>query len=58
MPSLTDETTAHEAPITGTGPDESRGRDAANVQVSGLDVILPSLSFTNLFVAASGRGRR
>ena len=53
MPSLTDGRTAHEALITGTGPDESLGRDAPNAQVSGIDAILPNLSFTNLFVAAS-----
>jgi hypothetical protein len=50
MPSLTDGKAAHEAPITGTGPDESRGRDAPNARVSGIDAILPNLSFTNLFV--------
>ena len=56
MPSLTDWRTAHEEPITGTGPNESRGRDAPNARVSGIDAILPNLSFTNLFVAASRAG--
>jgi hypothetical protein len=56
MPSLTDGRTTYEAPITGTGPDESRGRDAPNAQVSGIDAILPNLSFTNPFVAASQAG--
>jgi hypothetical protein len=53
MPSLTDGRPAHEAPTTGTRPGEGRGRDAPNARVSGIDAILPNLSFTNLFVAAS-----
>jgi hypothetical protein len=48
MPSLTDERTAHAAPTTGTGPDEIRGRHSLNERVSGIDAILPNLSFTNL----------
>jgi predicted ester cyclase len=36
---------AHAAPITGTGPDEIRGRDALNAWVSGIHAILPDLNF-------------
>ena len=36
---------AHAAPITGTGPDEVRGRRALNAWVSGIHAILPDLSF-------------
>ena len=36
---------AHAAPITGTGPDEIRGRDALNAWVSGIHAILPDLTF-------------
>jgi hypothetical protein len=57
MPSLTDGRTAHTAPMAGIGPDEIRGRDALNARVSGIDAILPNLSFTNLFVAASQASR-
>jgi hypothetical protein len=57
MPSLTDGRTAHTTPIAGTGPDEIRGGDALYARVSGIDAILPNLSFTNLFVAASQASR-
>ena len=36
---------AHAAPITGTGPDQVRGREALNAWVSGIHAILPDLSF-------------
>lgn len=36
---------AHAAPITGTGPDEIRGRDALNAWVSGIHALLPDLNF-------------
>jgi len=36
---------AHAAPITGTGPDQARGREALNAWVSGIHAILPDLSF-------------
>jgi predicted ester cyclase len=36
---------AHAAPITGTGPDEIRGRDALNAWVSGIHSILSDLTF-------------
>ncbi len=36
---------AHAAPITGTRPDEIRGRDALNAWVSGIHAILPDLTF-------------
>jgi predicted ester cyclase len=36
---------AHAAPITGSGPDRVRGREALNAWVSGIRAILPDLSF-------------
>jgi predicted ester cyclase len=36
---------AHAAPLTGTGSDLMRGRDALNGWVSGIHAILPDLSF-------------
>jgi len=36
---------AHAAPLTGTGPDLIRGREALNGWVSGIHAILPDLSF-------------
>ena len=43
---IAEDFTAHAAPITGTGPDEIRGRDALNAWVSGIHAILPDLNFT------------
>jgi predicted ester cyclase len=37
---------AHAAPLTGTGGDEIRGRDALNQWVSGINALLPDLNFT------------
>jgi predicted ester cyclase len=36
---------AHAAPLTGTGGDEIRGREALNGWVSGIHAILPDLAF-------------
>jgi len=36
---------AHAAPITGTGPDEIRGRDALNAWVGGIHALLADLNF-------------
>ena len=36
---------AHAAPITGTGPDEIRGREALKGWISGTHAILPDLTF-------------
>ena len=36
---------AHAAPLTGTGPDLIRGREALNQWVSGIHAVLPDLSF-------------
>lgn len=37
---------AHAAPLTGTGSDEIRGRDALNAWVTGINTLLPDLNFT------------
>ena len=36
---------AHAAPITGTGPDQIRGREALKGWISGIHAVLPDLSF-------------
>jgi predicted ester cyclase len=36
---------AHAAPLTGTGPDEIRGREALKGWISGIHAVLPDLSF-------------
>ena len=36
---------AHAAPLTGTGPDEIRGREALKCWISGIHAILPDLTF-------------
>jgi predicted ester cyclase len=36
---------AHAAPLTGTGPDQIRGREGLNGWVSGIHAILPDLTF-------------
>jgi predicted ester cyclase len=36
---------AHAAPLTGTGPDQIRGREALNGWISGIHAILPDLAF-------------
>ncbi len=36
---------AHAAPLTGTGPDEIRGREALKGWISGIHAVLPTLSF-------------
>ena len=36
---------AHAAPLTGSGGDEIRGREALNVWVSGIHAVLPDLKF-------------
>ena len=36
---------AHAAPLTGTGTDQIRGRDALNAWVSGVHAIFPDLAF-------------
>lgn len=43
---ITEDFVAHAAPITGTGPDEIRGRDALNAWVGGIHAIFPDLNFT------------
>jgi len=43
---IAEDFTAHAAPITGTGPDEIRGRDALNEWVGGIHAVLPDLNFT------------
>ena len=37
---------AHAAPLTGTGPDEIRGREALKDWISGIHTVLDGLSFT------------
>jgi predicted ester cyclase len=37
---------AHAAPLTGTGPDEIRGREALKGWISGIHAVLPDLTFT------------
>jgi steroid delta-isomerase-like uncharacterized protein len=36
----------HAAPLTGTGPDEIRGRDALKAWISGIHTVLTDLTFT------------
>ena len=36
---------AHAAPLTGTGPDQIRGREGLNGWVSGIHAVLPDLTF-------------
>jgi hypothetical protein len=36
---------AHAAPLTGTGPDEIRSREALNGWISGIHAVLPDLTF-------------
>lgn len=36
---------AHAAPLTGTGPDEIRGREALKGWISGIHAVLPDLTF-------------
>ena len=36
---------AHAAPLSGTGPDEIRGREALKCWISGIHAILPDLTF-------------
>ena len=42
---IADDFVAHAAPLTGTGSDLMRGREALNGWVSGIRAILPDLSF-------------
>src|SRR5258708_29263615 len=36
---------AHAAPLTGSGPDEIRGREALKGRISGIHAVLPALTF-------------
>ena len=42
---IAEDFTAHAAPITGTGPDQIRGREALKGWISGIHAVLPDLSF-------------
>jgi hypothetical protein len=42
---ITDDFVAHAAPLTGTGPDEIRGREALKGWISGIHTVLTGLTF-------------